>query len=203
MGGKPSKAEDLDWCNSGSSRNCGSYVLDTARDAPRPQMGSTVDQLLRLCIAWDGRDQSVLNLKNSDLEAKLGGQRWVRGFWAGVLEGAERGHRCCLLIDLAAIYIFGVTTSTGCCTVQAGKVMRIPLRNIAGVTKQAATADGEVPVRISWKPQYPDFDDAGELIWKSPDGIAQPMLQELFNAIALLNCGSVSGHVSFDLPTSH
>ena len=196
MGGKASKQEDLEWGRTGDSRTCGSYVLDTASEAPRPATAGAVDQFLRVATAWDGSKSSVLGMKQSH----SGEDGWVRGFWAGIHVvnngGKENEHRCCLLIDVAAIFIFSITISNCCCSIQTGDMLRVPLRNISAVQK-LESCEGGVPVRIAWKAQFPDFDDSGELLWRSSESNVTGMMGQLYDSIQLLNYGGVSEQVSF------
>lgn len=192
MGGKASKEEDLEWFNNGERNRCGSYVLDTVREAPRPRIAQTVDQFLRFAAAWANSLSSVLDKKQSD----SGEDSWIRGFWAGMHLSNDKGEeqRCCFLIDLAAIYIFTITRSSCCCAMQTGAVMRVPLRNITSVQK-LNISDGGVPVRITWKAQPPDFDSSGELTWRSTESNVMSMMGQLFDAIGLLNYGGFSDQV--------
>lgn len=199
MGGQGSKSSENKWLNSkAQDLPCGSFVLDSEPGAPRSQMGSTVDQFVRFAMGWEGVDaQALMSVNNKEL-CKFGDVRWIRGFWAGIHviddKVNKKRQKSCILIDIAALYVFGVYTSSGCCSGHDGAVIRVPLLNIASVYKET-NPEGTVSIRISWKPT-PDFNMTGTFLWVTTDGIATTMLGELHSAIGLCIHGGVVVHVS-------
>jgi hypothetical protein len=148
-------------------------------------------------MGWEGLDtQAIMSVKNSEL-SKFGDVRWIRGFWAGIYvenEKHDKRQKSCILIDIAALYLFGLYTSSGCCRGYKGAVRRVPLLNISSVHKEANAYD-TVSLRISWK-STPNFNDTGTLLWVTTAASANAMLRELHDAISLCIHGGVIYHVS-------
>lgn len=207
MGGGTSRADDMKWCSAESGRKCGSYVLDTepqrawkthsGTSSPLAGVGSIPSQLIRIASDWDG-DDIFLRQKNAELEEACGYSRWVRGFWPAIqITDSKKGtgRRGCLLIDIASIYSFIITRSTGCCSVKQGTVSRVPLRNISKVSKLVGDQAG---ISLVWK-ETPDFDEAGEMHWIVQAADIDALLSTLYDALSVLNYGRNVTQVSHRL----
>lgn len=193
MGGSNSKS-DYAWSRRSFKDPLGSVVQDVAKGAPRPEREDFADQLLRLGIIWDG-DQ-ILGKQTGMFSS----ESWVQGFWAGVLvetvDGKERTIRCFLLIDMAALYFFSLSSSNGCCSMKPASLMRIPLGTISHIHRLGGTAESGVPLSFSWTPNE-NCNQAGKAIWRSTKENVDIVLGKLSDSLALLNFGGPVGEVQY------
>jgi hypothetical protein len=196
MGGNSSK-NDFEWVKNEGNRSCGSYVCDTVANAPLADRANTVDQLLRMITYWEG---SVDSLKKTSGYAPEVGGVWVQGFWAGLLETKSADNklvstRCCLLIDLSAIYICSISSSGSCCAGGIpGDVIRVPLRNISDIYKGEPRAGPWVSVTVSWK-KTDNFPSPGQFCWRSTAENAAAAVGQLNDSLALVSHGGTIDHV--------